>query len=97
MYDLFMPIKMLLRLNLGSFPYHIGRAFMMVRCYPTPSEGWGREGTPRRPNCRATPQGLDQRSNMEEVPKMARRRGSDAGQSREERSQILQRVSTGAA
>jgi len=27
-------------------------------------------------------QGLDQRSKMEVVPKMARRRGSDAGQSR---------------
>jgi len=31
---------------------------------------------------RATPQGLDQRSKMEVVPKMARRRGSDAGKSR---------------
>jgi len=30
----------------------------------------------------ATPQGLDQRSKMEVVPKMARRRGSDAGHSR---------------
>jgi len=28
-------------------------------CYPNPSEGWGRGGTPRRPNSRATPQGLD--------------------------------------
>jgi len=46
-------------------------------CYPTPSEGWGRGGTPRRLNIRATPQGLDQRSKMEEVvPNMARRRGS---------------------
>jgi len=38
-------------------------------CYPTPSEGWGRGGTPRRPNSRAIPQGLDQRSKMEEVMK----------------------------
>jgi len=52
-------------------------------CYPTPSEGWERGGTPRRPSSRATPQGLNQRSKMEEVvPMMARRRGSDAGQSR---------------
>jgi len=51
--------------------------------YPTPSEGWGRGETPRRPNSRATPQGLDQMSKMEEVvPKMARRRGLDAEQSR---------------
>jgi len=34
----------------------------------------GRGGTPRRPNSRATPQGLDQRAKIEEVvPKMARR------------------------
>jgi len=34
-------------------------------CYPTPSEVW------RRPNSRATPQSLDQRSNVEKVvPKM---------------------------
>ena len=32
---------------------------------PTPSEGWGRGGTPRRPNSRATPQGLDHRSRIE--------------------------------
>jgi len=31
-------------------------------------EGWGRGGTPRRPNSRATPQGLDQRSKIEVVP-----------------------------
>jgi len=51
-------------------------------CYPILSEGWGRGGTPRRPNSRATTQGLYQRLKMEVVPKMARRRGSDAGQSR---------------
>jgi len=52
-------------------------------CHPTPSEGWGRRGTPLRRNSWATPQGLDQKSKMEEVvPKMARRRASDAGQSR---------------
>jgi len=53
-------------------------------CYPTPSEGWGRGRTPRRPNSRSTSQGLDHKSSkMDEVePKMARRRGSDARQSR---------------
>jgi len=52
-------------------------------CYPTPSDGWGCGGAPRRPSSPATPQGLDQWSKMEEVvPKMVRRRGSDAGQSR---------------
>ena len=51
--------------------------------YPTPSEGWGRGGTPRRPNSRATPQGLDHRSRIErEEPKIDLRRGSEAGQSR---------------
>jgi len=51
-------------------------------CYPIPSEGWGCGGTPRRPNSRAMPKGLDQSSKMEEVvPKVARRRVSDAGQS----------------
>ena len=39
--------------------------------YPTPSERWGRGGTPRRPNSRATPQGLDHRSRIErEEPKI---------------------------
>jgi len=43
-------------------------------CCSTPSEGWGRGGTPWRPNSRATPQGLGQRSKREEiVPKVARR------------------------
>ena len=51
--------------------------------YPTPSEGWGRRGTPRRPNSRATLQGLDHRSRVErEEPKIDLRRGSEAGQSR---------------
>ena len=51
--------------------------------YPTPSEGWGHGGTPRRPNSRATPQGLDHRSRIErEEPKIDLRRGSEAGQSR---------------
>jgi len=36
-------------------------------CYPTPSEGWRRGGTLRRPNSRATAQDLDQRSKMEVV------------------------------
>jgi len=33
---------------------------LVVVVLPTPSEGWERGGTPRRPNSRATPQGLDQ-------------------------------------
>ena len=50
---------------------------------PDPSEGWGRGRNPRRPNSRATPQGLDQRSRIErEEPKIDLRRGSEAGQSR---------------
>jgi len=53
---------------------------MVVVVLPTPSEGWGRGGTLRRLNSRATTQGLDQRFKMEEVvPKMARRRGLGAG------------------
>jgi len=50
---------------------------------PTLSEGWGRGGTPRTSNSRATPQGLDQRWKTEVVvPKMARRRGSEEGRYR---------------
>jgi len=48
-------------------------------CYPIPSEGEGRGGTPRRHNSPATSHGLDQKS------KMAHWRGSDAGQSRRRR------------
>jgi len=73
----------------NSGQHWTGQMALVVRrwwwwwCYPTPSEGWGRGGTLRRLKSRATPQGLDQRSKMEEVvPKMARRRGTDAGQSR---------------
>jgi len=52
----------------------------MVMDYTTHSEGCGE--TPHKPNSWATPQGLGQRSKMEEVePKMARRRGSDERQS----------------
>jgi len=29
--------------------------FLWWWCYPTPSERWGRGGTPRRPNSRETP------------------------------------------
>jgi len=54
----------------------------VVVVLPTPSEEWGHGGTPQRPNRWAMPQGLDQRSKMEEVVlKMTCRRGSDAGQS----------------
>jgi len=42
--------------------------YAMWWCYPTPSEGWERAGTPQRSNSRATPQDLDQRSKMKEVP-----------------------------
>jgi len=46
---------------------------------------WAR-GIPRRLDSRVTPQGLDRRSKMEEVvPKMARRRSSDPGQSKRRR------------
>ena len=47
-----------------SDAHFLGRA---LKCgggwcyYPIPSEGWGRGGTPRRPNSRATSQGLDHR------------------------------------
>jgi len=48
-------------------------------CHTTLSEEWGHRGTLRWPSSWATPQGLDQRPKKEEVvPKMARRRGSDA-------------------
>ena len=51
--------------------------------YPTPSEGWGCGGTPRRLNNWATLQGLDHRSRIEiEEPKIDLRRGLEAGQSR---------------
>jgi len=51
-------------------------------CYSIPSEGWWCGGTSRRPNSRATPQGLDQREKMEEVvPKMARRDSQGGGES----------------
>ena len=51
--------------------------------YPTPSEGWRRGGTSRKPNSRTTPQGLDHRSRIErEQPKIDLRRDSEAGQSR---------------
>jgi len=40
------------------------------------------EFSPMRPNNWATPQGLDLKSKMEAVPKMARQRDSDAGQSK---------------
>jgi len=51
-------------------------------CYSTSSEESRRGGTPRKPNNRAKTQGLDQRSKMEVVPKIARRKGWDAGQFR---------------
>jgi len=47
---------------------------MVMVVLPDSSELWGRKGTPLRPNSRAIPQGLDQRSKMEKVMlKMARR------------------------
>jgi len=50
-------------------------------CYPTPSEDGDMEELYGDQTVRQ-PEGLDQRSKMEEaVPKMERRRGSDAGQS----------------
>ena len=42
--------------------------------YPTPSGGWGRGETPRRPRSRATPHGCDQRATREtDGPKMVYR------------------------
>ena len=59
------------------------RLMTVVVVLPDPFEGWGRGGTPRRPNSRATPQGLDHRSRIErEEPKIDLRRGSEARQSR---------------
>jgi len=50
------------------------RRYLVWWCYPTPSEGWGHREIPRRLNSSATLQGLDKRSEMEEVvPKMARK------------------------
>jgi len=47
---------------------------------PTLSEGWGSGGTPRRPNILAMPQGLNQRSKIEEVVQtLTCQRGSDVG------------------
>jgi len=52
-------------------------------CYLTPSGEWRRGDILWRLNNLVTSQGLDQRSKIEKVvPKMARRIGSDAGQSR---------------
>jgi len=70
-------------LSIWSSPNHLQNSVVMG--YPIPSEGWWweRGGTPRKSNSLAMPQGLDQSSKMEEVvPKMARWKGSDAGQSR---------------
>ena len=56
---------------------------VVVVVLPDPFRGMGHGGTPRRPNSRATPQGLDHRSRIErEEPKIDLRRGSEAGQSR---------------
>jgi len=56
---------------------------VVVVVLPDPFRGMGAWRNSTETNSRAMPQGLDQRSKMEEVvPKMARRRGSDAGQSR---------------
>ena len=56
---------------------------VVVVVYPAPSEGWGHGGTPWSPRSRATPQGLDQRSQRDrESPKSERRKESVAGQCR---------------
>jgi len=65
--------------------------------YPTPSEGWGRGGTPRRPNSRPRPKvwtrGENGRSSAEDgAPERL-----ECGTVKEEGNQILQRVSAGAA
>ena len=48
--------------------------------YPAPSEGWGRRGTPQRPNSRTTPQVLNQKSRTESGV-VDLRRGSETEQS----------------
>ena len=56
---------------------------MLVVVLPTFSEVWGRGETPRRPNSRATPKGLDHRSRIErEEPKIDLRRGVQRQDSR---------------
>jgi len=57
--------------------------YLVVVVLPDPFLNEGVEELHGDPTVGATPQSLNQRSKMEEVvPKMARRRGSDAGQSR---------------
>ena len=69
--------------RLKSLESRIGSSAVVVVILPDPFRGMGRGGTPRRPNSRATPQGLDYRSRIErEEPKIDLRRGSEAGQSR---------------
>jgi len=59
------------------------RTSNVVVVLPDPFREMGRGGSPRRPNNRATPQGLDLRSKIEAVvPKMVRRRGSVVEHSR---------------
>ena len=67
----------------GGSELHFDSCWWSWWYYSTPSEGWGRGGTPQRPNSRATPQDLDHRSRIErEEPKIDLRKGSEAGQSR---------------
>jgi len=56
-----------------AFSFPKTKPFIILVVLPAPSEGWGRGETPRKPNSRAMPHGLDQRSKIEEVVlKMAR-------------------------
>jgi len=62
-------VKNNLEWNTGNYYFWTSKQLISILffywwCYPTPSEGWGRGGTPRRPNSRATPQGLDQSSKI---------------------------------
>jgi len=73
------------RLNLGLVK--LTQSVLQTLCQhcfniSTPYEGWGRGGIPRRPNSQATPQGLDQGSKLEVMPKMARWRSSDSEHSK---------------
>jgi len=58
---------------------------LMVMMLPDPIRGMVARKSTAETHSRATPQGLDQKSKMEVMPKMARRRGSDARQSRRRR------------
>jgi len=68
---------------------------VVVVVLPDPFREMGRGGTPRKPNSRATPQGLDVKNGSGAEDGAPERLG--CGTVKEEASQILQRVSADAA